>query len=283
MTQESSKSHFSALHEIRDRAYLLSLGNVYLCEAVFLVKIGNEIEALLETFGEEVHFVKKRFPGQMASDVDMGRMVEDIRSIAQDLKNPDVGLDDKCTAGELGRELEESVQALASAVKTLIGRVEGVLPEYTKKDAVLDALVVAKTPARVVSATVAMSFKILILLLLLALGPLAYLVLSMDNEADLRKEISTSETQILAIKERIESLERERAGIIKEVEALRADNPAREERIASIDLNMQVHSLDDKLSKAEVELANLEELIEGKLARIEKLRNESFVQRLLDR
>jgi hypothetical protein len=75
----------------------------------------------------------------MASDVDMGTVVEDIRSIAQDLKDPDTGLDDKCTAGELGRELEKSVEALTSAVKTLIAKVEGELPEYSKKDAVLDA------------------------------------------------------------------------------------------------------------------------------------------------
>jgi hypothetical protein len=159
MPQESSKSHFSALHEIRDRAYLLSLGNVYLCEPVFLVKIGNEIESLLETFGEEILFIKKRFPGQMASDVDMGTVVEDIRSVAQDLKDPDTGLDDKCTAGEIGRELEKSVEALTSAVKTLIAKVEGELPEYSKKDAVLDALGAAKTPARAVSSTVALIVK----------------------------------------------------------------------------------------------------------------------------
>lgn len=261
----------------------MSLGNVYLCEVVFLVKIGKEIEALLETFGEEIHFIKKRFPGQMAGDVDMGSMVEDIRSIAQDLKNPDAGLDDKCTAGELGRELENSLQALTSAVKTLIARVEGELPEYSKKDAVLDALVVAKTPARVVSSSIALIFKGIVLLLILALGPLAYLVLTMDTEADLKKEIGKSETQIISVRERMGSLERERAEIINEIEALKADNPGRGDRIAAIDLNMRAHSLDDKLAQAEVELANLEETIEGKRARIEKIRDKSFLQRLLDR
>ena len=283
MPQESSRSHFSALHEIRDRAYLLSLGNVYLCEAVFLVKIGQEIEALLETFGEEILFIKKRFPGQMASDVDMGTVVEDIRSIAQDLKDPDTGLDDKCAAGELGRELEKSVEALTSAVKTLIAKVEGKLPEYSKKDAVLDALSAAKTPARVVSSTIALIVKGLILLLLLALGPLAYLLLTMDTEADLRKEIGKSETQMSSVRERMASLEKEKAGIIKEIEIFKGDNLAREGKIAAIDLNMRAHSLDDKLSQAEVELADQEEIINAKLARIEKIRNKSFIQRLLDR
>lgn len=283
MPQESSRSHFSALHEIRDRAYLLSLGNVYLCEAVFLVKIGQEIEALLETFGEEILFIKKRFPGQMASDVDMGTVVEDIRSIAQDLKDPDTGLDDKCAAGELGRELEKSVEALTSAVKTLIAKVEGKLPEYSKKDAVLDALGVAKTPARVVSSTIALIVKGLILLLLLALGPLAYLLLTMDTEADLRKEIGKSETQMSSVRERMASLEKEKAGIIKEIEIFKGDNLAREGKIAAIDLNMRAHSLDDKLSQAEVELTDQVEIINARLARIEKIRNKSFIQRLLDR
>jgi len=283
MPQESSRSHFSALHEIRDRAYLLSLGNVYLCEAVFLVKIGQEIEALLETFGEEILFIKKRFPGQMASDVDMGTVVEDIRSIAQDLKDPDTGLDDKCAAGELGRELEKSVEALTSAVKTLIAKVEGKLPEYSKKDAVLDALGVAKTPARVVSSTIALIVKGLILLLLLALGPLAYLLLTMDTEADLRKEIGKSETQMSSVRERMASLEKEKAGIIKEIEIFKGDNLAREGKIAAIDLNMRAHSLDDKLSQAEVELTDQVEIINARLARIEKIRNKSFLQRLLDR
>ena len=283
MPQEPSRSQFSALREIRDRAYLLSLGNIYLCETVFLTKIGKEIDALLDTFGEEILSIKKRFPGQMASDVDMGTVVEDIRSIAQDLKNPDTGLDDKCTAGELGRELEQSVEALTSAVKTLIAKVEGELPEYSKKDAVLDALVVAKTPARMVSSTIALILKGIVLLLLLALGPFTYLVVTMDTEESLRKQISQSQTQISSVRERMASLERERTGIIKDIEALKADNPVREDRISAIDLNMRAHALDDNLAKAEVELANLEETMEGKLARIEKLRNKSFLQRLLDR
>ena len=283
MPRKSPKSHFSALHEIRDRAYLLSLGNVYLCETVFLVKIGKEIESLLGTFGEEILSIKKKFPGQMANEVEMDAVVDGVRSIAEDLKNPETGLDDKCAAGELGKELEKSIKALTSAVKTLISKVEGELPEYSKKDAVLDALVVAKTPARVVSSTIALILKGIVVLLLLALGPLTYLVVTMDTEENLRKEIGKSEAQILRIRERIESVERERAGVIQQVEALKADNPAREDRIAAIDLNMQVHSLDDRLSKAEVEIANLEELIEGKRARIDKIKNKSFLHRLLDR
>ena len=283
MAQASPVTHFNALREIRDRAYLLSLGNVYLCEDVFLRKIGNEIDPLLDRFVEDTLTIKRKFPGQLAGDVGIDAAVENLRSISKELKNPDPGLGDKCTAGELGRELEKAVGALNLALRALIAKVEGDLPEYSTKDAVLDALSAAKTPAKVVSSTMALMLKGVVLVLVLALGPLAYLVLSMDTEAKLRKEISGSEARISSIEERIESLERERAGVIKEIEALKADNPAREERISAIELNMRVHGLDDKLSQAEVELTNLEELRDGKLARIERIKNKSFLQRLLDR
>jgi len=283
MTQESPITHFSALHEIRDRAYLLSLGNVYLCEDVFLRKIGHEIQTLLDKLGEEILSIKRRFPGQLASDVDMETVVEDLRSITQDLKNPDPGLGDKCTAGELGRELEKSVAAVTSAIKALTARVEGELPEYSKKDAVLDALSVAKTPARVVSSTMTLILKGLILLLLLGLGPLAYLLLSVDTEANLRKVISRSEAHISSVRERMASLEQERAGIIRDIESLRGDDAAREDRIATMDLSLKVHSLDDKLAQAEVEIANQEEIIKANLARIEEIRAKSFIQRLVNR
>jgi hypothetical protein len=283
MTQESPTTHFNALYEIRDRAYLLSLGNVYLCEDVFLRKIGNEIEALLERFEEEILSIKRKFPGQLASDVGMETVVEDLRSITQDLKNPDPGLDDKCTVGELGRELEKVVGALTSAVKSLIAKVEGELPEYSRKDAVLDALSVAKTPARVVSSTMALILKGVILLLLLALGPFAYLVLTMDTEARLMKEMSRSEARISSARERMASLEKERAEIIVKIETLKGDNPAREDKITSMDLNIQVHGLDDKVAQAEVEIANQEEIIKANLARIEEIRDKSFIERMLDR
>ncbi len=283
MPQRSPTTHFGALHEIRDRAYLLSLGNVYLCEDVFLRKIGNEIESLMERLKEEILSIKKRFPGQLASDVDMEAVLEDLRSRTAELKNPDPGLGDKCTAGELGRELEESIRSLTSAIKTLTAKVEGELPEYSKKDAVLDALSVAKTPASVISSTMASIFKGVIILLLLALGPLAYLFLTMERESSLMKEIAESGARISSVRERMSSLEKEREEIVQKIEKLRGDDAPRQDKISILDLNVQIHSLDDKLGKSEVEIADEEEKIKASEAKIENIKNKPFVQRLLKR
>jgi hypothetical protein len=100
--------------------------------------------------------------------VDTDSILDEIHGQAQLLQTPDKRVTDKCTVGTLGAELEETVQTLAAAIKTVKGKVEGEVEEYTKKDAVVKG---AKTAGSLVSSLVSVAIKTLIVLVLLALGP----------------------------------------------------------------------------------------------------------------
>jgi hypothetical protein len=45
---------FPALHDIRDKILVLSLGNAFLCEEVFLKKTGIAIESQLDNLRQEI-------------------------------------------------------------------------------------------------------------------------------------------------------------------------------------------------------------------------------------
>jgi hypothetical protein len=284
MAKESPHNHLSALHEIRDRAYMLSLGNAYLCEDVFLRKIGSEIASMLKTLSEDIVAIKKRFPGKFADDVDTETLLKELHARAKELQSPSAAMNDKCAAGELGRELEQAVQNLTQAIKRVTAKVEGTLPGYTKKDAVIAVLDRAKAPAGIaVSSVAALIFKVFIFLLILATGPFVYLLVTMEREPALLGEIKKHEAQIRSQKEIIASLEKEKAQINRQIEELRQEEGARQDKITIMDLNVRVHGLDEKRSKSEVEIANLEDKISEDQAKIEYIHKKPFIQRLLRR
>jgi hypothetical protein len=284
MATESPKDHLRALHEIRDRAYMLSLANAYLCEDVFLRKIGPEIASKLKTLSSGIIAIKKRFPGKFADDVDTETLLQELHAKAKELQSPDAALNDKCAAGELGRELEQIVQNLTRAIRRITAKVEGTLPAYTKKDAVIAVLDRAKAPARIAaSSVVALIFKVIIFLLILAAGPFIYLLVTMEREPALMQDIKQHEVQVRSQKEIMASLEKEKAQIVRQIVALRQEEEARQDMIKIMDLNVKVHGLEDKQSKAEVEIANLEDKISEDQAKIEEIHKKPFIQRLLRR
>jgi hypothetical protein len=252
---------FPALHEIRDRTLLLSLGNAFLCEEAFLKKAGSAIESQLENLRQEILALKMRFPGKFTTEIDTDSLIEDLHAHAQRLENPNKGITDKCTIGALGRELEETLDALSVAVRKIKRKVEGETPAYTAKDSVLGVLGKAKTPASMATRLISLAVKTVFVLLLLSLGPLTFLVVTMDREGALLKEIGESEAYIEAQKEIIASSERERAALSQKTESMKADDVPREIKLEIMEMNVKIHSLDQKRHRAEAEIADHENII----------------------
>src|SRR5512136_202273 len=90
---------FASLHEIRDKAILLSLGKAFLCEEVFLMKIGQALDESLERLREDILTLKMRFVGKFVEDVDTDSILDEIHGQAQLLQTPGKRVTDKCTIG----------------------------------------------------------------------------------------------------------------------------------------------------------------------------------------
>ena len=269
---------FDALHEIRDKAILLSLGKAFLCEEVFLMKIGHSMDESLENLREDILSLKMRFVGKFVEDVDTDSILDELHSQATLLQTPDRRVTDKCTIGTLGTELEETVQALTEAIKTIKSKVEGEVEEYTKKDSIVKG---AKTAGSLVSSVVSLVIKTVILLLLLALGPAIYLGVTMDREGSVQKQIAESKTYIQSQRAQIASVRKERDEIAARAESAQGDNLSRQQKVEIMDLSVKVHSLDQKVHKAEAEVTEHERRIAMNQQKIEEIKLRTFRQRFL--
>jgi cell division protein FtsB len=269
---------FAALHDIRDKAILLSLGKAFLCEEVFLVKIGHAIDESLEHLREDILSLKMRFVGKFVEDVDTDSILDDLHSQANFLQNPDRRVTDKCTVGTLGAELEETVGVLTQAIRTIKGKVEGEVEEYTKKEAVVKG---AKTAGSLVSSVVSLVIKLVVLLFLLALGPAIYLGVTMEREGSLQKQIAESKAYIQSQRAQIESLRKERDELSGRIESSQGDNLSRQQKLEIMDLNVKVHGLDQRVHKAEAESTEHERLIKLSQQKIEEIKAKPFLQRYL--
>ena len=278
MSADTPFSTFASLNKIRDKAILLSIGKAFLCEEAFLMKIGRSVDESLEELREDILSLKMRFVGKFVEEVNTDGILDELHSQAALLQNPDKSVTDKCTVGTLGAELEETVQALTAAIKTIKNQVEGEVEEYTKKDAVVDG---AKTAGSLVSSFVSLVIKILLLLLLLALGPAIYLGVTMDREGPLQKEIGESKAYIQSQSEQIASARKERDEIAARAESSQAGHLSREQKVEMMDLNVKIHGLDQTVHKAEAEIAEHERRIEMNEEKIKQLKSKTFLQRFL--
>jgi hypothetical protein len=269
---------FASLHDIRDKAILLSLGKAFLCEEVFLMKIGHAMDESLEQLREDILSLKMRFVGKFVEDVDTDSILDELHAQAQLLQTPDKRVTDKCTVGTLGTELEETVQTLTEAIKTVKGKVEGEVEEYTKKDAVVKG---AKTAGSLVSSLVSVAIKTVIVLVLLALGPAIYLGVTMDREGSLQKQITESKAYIQSQRAQIASLRKERDELAARAESSQGDNLTRQQKLEIMDLNVKVHDLDQKVHKSEAEITEQERMIKLNEQKIKEIKSKTFLQRYL--
>jgi len=269
---------FAALHDIRDKAILLSLGKAFLCEEVFLMKIGHAIDESLEHLREDILSLKMRFVGKFVEDVDTDSILDDLHSQAAFLQAPDRRVTDKCTVGTLGAELEETVGVLTQAIRTIRGKVEGEVEEYTKKEAVVKG---AKTAGSLVSSVVSLGIKLVVVLFLLALGPAIYLGVTMDREGSLQNQIAESKAYIQSQRAQIESLRKERDELSGRIESSQGDNLSRQQKLEIMDLNVKVHGLDQRVHKAEAEITEHERVIKLSQQKIQEIKAKPFLQRFL--
>ena len=278
MSAAAPQPSFASLSEIRDKAMLLSIGKAFLCEEVFLKKIGHSMDESLEHLREDILSLKMMFVGQFVEDVDTDSLLDELHSQAELLQSPDRRVTDKCTVGALGTEMEEAVQTLAVAIKTIKSKVEGEVEEYTKKDSIVKG---AKSAGSLVSSVVSFVIKTVILLLLLALGPAIYLGVTMDREGSLQKQITESKAYIQSQRAQIASVRKERDELAARAESSKGDTLSRQQKVENMDLSVKVHSLDQKVHKTETEITEHERRIKMNQQKIEEIKLKTFQQRFL--
>lgn len=274
---------FRSIHGIRDMALMLSLGNAYLCDVVFLKKIGLTIDTHLKDLKSDISSLKRQYPGKFVKEVEADQVLEGIQVTAQRLQEPDTHITKKCDAGELGIELEASVDALVDAVDALRMQVEGEVEGYSKKEAILAQVDHVKSLGRLIVVLSTLAFKLIGVLVLVSVMVFCYLYFTMESEEALLKELGQSKSYVEAQIKLIARLKAERTQVSEKLDSTPEGELTREQRVEVINLNMQEHKLDERAHSAEVRIDVHKKKIEEMEKSVVEMRNKTFVQRLLRR
>jgi len=276
-----SQNNLSALKEIRDSVLMLSIGNAYLCEELFLKKIGRRIDVNVEKLKNDISALKKRYPGKFVTEVDTDEILKGIHGTAQRLQKPDKETEEKCTIGKLGQEMEASVNILTTAISTVRTQVEGDSLTYTRKDSVIKTVGSVKSIGSSIGSVFALFLKILFCLIVISILPLSYLFFTMDKEENLLKEIANKEQYIQSQQGILSKFEAEKMQISQEIETMKEKDLSREEKIEMIDLDVKIHKIDEECNKVEVDISLYENEIRDNRRKIKEIKEKSFIRRLL--
>ena len=271
-----------ALSAIKDRAILLSMAHEYLCEAVFLRKLGNELAEHVERLKEQVRTLKKRYVGIPASDVDLETPMAQLTHMAHLMSAAEGGIADRCRSGQLGEELWETVRTLVDGVDGLRAKIEGMPAPYGLSDLLFSAGTRLRSLLQKAVASTTFLAKVAALCAVGLFGLFLYLFLTMEDGEGIRQKIGACREVVSTKQSASLKLARNRAQIREEIDRLyQKEELSREEKIELIYLNLKAHKMMEELEKLDVEMALNARVIEDELQRLEGLRKKSFFQRLL--
>ncbi|MFC1890780.1 hypothetical protein ACFLZT_00120 [Thermodesulfobacteriota bacterium] len=269
------------LLELRRNALLMSIANSHLCEDVFLTKIGKSIEKSVLALKEDISALKKGFPGKFANEVDTDSMLVKINETAKAMLEPVDEIREKCVIGELGKDLEDNVKSVVSAVKNIKVQVFGPEVTYTNKDSVSKIFSPLKDFGSSLRGPAVQGLKILCLVIIIAIPVFSYLYFSMESEDEILAKISVNDTGIIAQQDLINSLAGEEAKVSAEIASLEKGAIDRTQKIAILDLEMEIHRISESRHKAEAEIAGFKDDNAKNLQTIEEIKRVPFIKRLL--
>lgn len=270
-----------ALSEIRKDSLLLSIAREYLCEDIFLNKIGKDIELNILRLKDDIISLKKKFPGKFATEVETDGILEKINAIALALIEPGIEIKENFRSGELGRKLESDRRSIADAVNLIRIQVQGRDVSYTRKEAILNLFSGLKDAGSSVGKVLILGIKILFCFLLIAAAAFLYLYYTMENEGALLKEIETSRAVISERQSSLSQMELRKEEISQEIKSLKKKDMLRGEKIAIMDLEVEMQKINQDRNSFEAEIIAREKEITDKLKKIEKIKKTPFIKKLL--
>jgi hypothetical protein len=271
-----------ALNAMKDHAILLSMAHEYLCETVFLRKIGNELSGHLERLREQVGNLKKRFVGIPASDVDVETPMAQLAQMAALMTVAESGVVERCRSGQLGEELWEKVRTLVDGVDGLRAKIEGMPAPYGLSDLLFSAGTKLRSLLQKAIASTTFLAKVALFCAVCLFGLFLYLFLTMEDGERIRQRIAAHREAISANQSTSQQLTRERSLVRVEIDRLyQKEALSREEKIELIYLNLKAHKMVEELEKLQLETELDSRTLKNELERLEGLRKKSFLQRLL--
>lgn len=267
----------SALREVRDRALLLSLGNAYLCEPVFLKKIGGELEYALGVLRDDILKIKKKFPGKFTQEINTDSILDTMQEMARKLKRADKKVQEQCTVGKFGRDLEDRVRTLSEAVADMRRRVEGGTQPYSGKEAVAGAV---SRVGRRFEGGLGFVGRIITLTLVLLLIGFLYLFITMERPGGISNDIAETEARIQVLENELAGIQDEMRPIERQLKDLEGKTFSRKSKVQWMELRVELKKIEEKAQVVEGDLAIQRTELSKARERLQSIKEKNFLERL---
>ena len=268
------------LKALRSNAILLTMANEYLCDDVYLRKIGKEITENLKWLEVDIGNLKRQFPGKLPRELEPDEILDKIGKTALAMSQAARHVKNRCSSGELGRELESDIRSIAGRITLIRQQVCGRVAAYTTKDALFKIFNGLKNIMVEAGRKILFVIKVILWLVVIAGLVFGYLYFTMEGEDGYLKEIAASEAAIRSSREQITRLNLEKSRISEEIKAFENVPLTKANKIALLDLEVEIGKINQELDKAEAEISvHKKNIIENK-KRIEKIHATPFFKRL---
>jgi hypothetical protein len=271
---------FQSLRNIRDNALLLSIANEYISENVFLRKIGSEIKKNLSDLRNDIIALKKQFPGKFAQEVNTEYILTSFESTAQDMLSGNSDIKKNCASGKLGMALSADIRRINEAIEEIWFQVKGSDVKYT----VSDSISVFWGRLNILSGLTALFssvVKVLFIIIILFIAGFSYLYFTMEKEGSILKANREIVSFIEQKKARLNELEKEKVEAQKSIKTYESNKLLRKDKIALIDIETKVQEFNQEIHLIEGQLDASRRTIEKNNEKLKKIREKSFLDRLL--
>jgi hypothetical protein len=271
------------LSEMRNKAILLSMASEYLCEDYFLKKAGTIIGNNAEALKDYIEHTEKQFVGRPVDEVGLNEVLESIVHIAELLRQADKGAKEDCLEGKLGEELYEKIKSLAQGIKSLEQRVDGEAIPPPRRDPFKVILNPFKFVLNAIIATSKVGLKLAATIILIGFIIFSYLYITMESEKGLVEKIEQSRANIRSAQATFLQIDNELKEIRAKIASIREDEAGRRDEIEVMDLNLKVYKLTEEQQKIRIEADMEQDVLEKNLENLEKIRQKTFLEKLLRR
>jgi len=161
--------------------------------------------------------------------------------------------------------------------------VEGEAPPYTTADSILSVLARLRSVVDAFVVTYRFTIKICGLFVLACLMAFTFLLITMEKEKDLLKQIEQSRAEIRPKRAALSRINGEIEEIQKKIAGIKKKEFIREVKIGIIDLKLKALELAEKQEKVQSALKTYEEALSEDLKKAEEIRRKSLLDRVLRR
>jgi hypothetical protein len=270
----------AALIELKNDALLLSVANNHLRDEIYLTKIGASISHAVEILKRDISSLKKEYPGKLMNDVDTDPILEKIDKAARHMLKPGEEIKKDYLSGELGRVMESYVASITRAVDDIRMKIQGAPADHVGEGSAINLWDRVRQTSQSAGHVVLVGAKLLAGVTVMVAAVFSYLYFTMEKDTPILNEITTSQTEIIAKKQLVSKLERERQDLYSNRKP-QTGKESREEKVAILDIEMKIKKVEESLDQTEAEIYVQEKKLNENLDKLGALREKPFMKRLL--